>query len=126
MYAASAYADVVVVVSANSTVTRLTPEQVTNIFLGKTDVFPNGIKAVPIDQAEENPIRNEFYLKVSSKSSSQLSAYWTKIIFTGNGFPPKILNDDVSVKKAVANNPNAIGYIDKNEADKSVRVILVP
>ena len=126
MYAAGACADVVVVVSAKSEITHLTAEQVTKIFLDKTDTFPDGSNVVPVDQNEGSAIRDEFYSKVANKSRSQLSAYWTKIIFTGNGYPPKQLEGDASVKKAVANNPNAIGYINRIAVDGSVRVILAP
>lgn len=126
IFAASANADVVVVVSAESAVTRLSAEQTTRIFLGKVTTFPNGTDAVPIDQVERNPVRDEFYSRVANKSSSQLAAYWAKIIFTGDGNPPKQMEGNESVKKAVARNPNAIGYIDKNAVDSSVRVILVP
>lgn len=126
MYAASVYADVVVVVSARSAVTRLTAEQVTRIFLGKTDAFPNGGNAVPIDQAEGNITRDEFYSKVANKNSSQVTAYWARVIFTGDGYPPKLLEGNVAVRKAVADNPNAIGYIDKSAVNSSVRVILAP
>jgi ABC-type phosphate transport system substrate-binding protein len=126
MYASGAQAEVVVVVSAQSTVTRLTATQVKDIFLGKTGVFPNGNKAVPIDQIEDNPPREDFYLKVANKSPAQLSAYWAQVIFTGNGFPPESLSDDKAVKRAVANNSNAIGYIDRGAVDSSVRIILVP
>ena len=126
MPAVSASADVVVIVSARSEVTRLTAEQVAKIFLNKVDVFPNGAKAVPVDQAEGNPVRDEFYSRVVNKSSSQLTAYWARITFTGDGNPPKLLEGDVAVKKAVAADPNAIGYIDKSAVDGSVRVILAP
>lgn len=126
MSAASASADVVIVVSARSAITHLTTEQVARIFLGKTDAFPNGGKAVPVDQAEGNAIRDEFYAKVLNKSPSQVSAYWTRIIFTGDGQPPKLLENNVAIKKAVADNPDAIGYIDKSAVDSSVRVILAP
>lgn len=124
--AANASADVVVIVSARSAVTHLTAEQVAKIFLDKTDVFPNGGKADPVDQAEGRAIRDEFYSKVLSKSSPQLAAYWARIIFTGDGHPPKQLEDNWAVKKAVADNPNAIGYIDKSAVDSSVRIILAP
>lgn len=126
MSAASASADVVVVVSARSEITRLTAEQVTRIFLNKVDTFPNGAQAVPVDQAEGNAIRDEFYSRVVNKSSSQLNAYWAGIVFTGDGRPPKLLEGDTAVRKAVASNPNAIGYIDKSAVDSSVRVILAP
>jgi ABC-type phosphate transport system substrate-binding protein len=124
--AVKAHADVVVIVSAKSPITRLTPEQTARIFLGKTNSFPDGGDAGPIDQAEGSAIREEFYSKVAHKSSSQLSAYWAKIIFSGDGRPPAILGSDAAVRKAVANNLSAIGYIDKSDVDSSVRVILEP
>ncbi len=126
MSAMSASADVVVVVSTKSAVTRLTAEQITRIFLGKTDAFPNGGNAIPVDQAEGTTIRDEFYSKVTNKSSSQVTAYWARIIFTGDGQPPKSLQGNVTVKRAIADNPHAIGYIDKSAVDSSVRVVLEP
>ncbi len=126
MVAASAAAEVVVVVSAKSHVTSLTREQTAKIFLGKASNFPNDGNAVPIDQAEGSKIRDEFYTKVTNKSSSQLTAYWAKVIFTGGGQPPTLLEGNDAVRSAVANNPNAIGYIDKSAVDSSVRVILAP
>jgi ABC-type phosphate transport system substrate-binding protein len=123
---AKAHADVVVIVSAKSPITSLTAEQTARIFLGKISNFPDDGDAVPIDQAEGSAIRDEFYSKVVHKNSSQLSAYWAKVIFTGDGRPPEKLESNVAVRKAVANNPNAIGYIDKNAVNRSVRVILAP
>ncbi len=123
---ARAHADVVVIVSAKSPITSLTAEQTARIFLGKVSNFPDEGDAVPIDQAEGSAIRDEFYSKVVHKNSSQLSAYWAKVIFTGDGRPPEKLESNVAVRKAVANNPNAIGYIDKNAVNRSVRVILAP
>jgi len=124
MVTASAHADVVVIVSAKSPVTSLTAAQTTRIFLGKVDSFPDDSDALPIDQAEGSAIRDEFYSKVVHKSSSQLAAYWAKVIFTGDGRPPEKLESNVTVSKTIATNPNAIEYIDKSAVDKSVRVIL--
>ena len=124
--APQARADVVVIVSARSSILRINADQTTKIFLGKTDSFPNGVNAVPIDQADGSSVRNEFYSKVANKRPSQLTAYWAKIIFTGDGYPPKLLEGNQAVKKAVADNPNAIGYINKSTVDSSVRVILEP
>ena len=122
----SAQAEVVVVVSSKSSVTSLTAEQTAKIFLGKVVTFPNERTAFPIDQPEGSAIRDEFYSKVTHKNASQLTAYWAKIIFTGEGRPPQLIAGDVAVRKAVANNPNAIGYIDKSAVNRSVRVVLKP
>ncbi len=126
MVATSAQADVVVIVSSKSSVTSLTAEQATRIFLGKVVTFPNGQAAVPIDQPEGSPARDEFYKEVAHKSPSQLTAYWAKIIFTGDGRPPKLVAGDVAVRKSIANDPNAIGYIDKKALNRSVRIVLKP
>jgi ABC-type phosphate transport system substrate-binding protein len=122
----SAQAEVVVVVSSKSSVTSLTAEQTAKIFLGKVVTFPNDRTAFPIDQPEGSAIRDEFYSKVAHKNSSQLTAYWAKIIFTGEGRPPQLMAGDMAVRKAIANNPNAIGYIDKSAVNHSVRVVLKP
>ncbi len=124
--AMNAYADVVVIVSSKSSVTSLTAEQVTKIFLGKVVTFPNGQAAVPIDQPEGSETRDDFYATVAHKNSSQLTAYWAKIIFTGDGRPPRLIAGDVAVRKTIANDPNAIGYIDKKALNRSVRVVLKP
>ena len=126
LFVASAHADVVVVVSAKSPIKSLTADQTTKIFLGKIVTFPNGQAATPIDQPEGSASRDEFYAKVAHKNSSQLTAYWAKIIFTGNGRPPTLLPDNIAVRKAIASNPNAIGYIDRSAVNRSVRVVLVP
>ena len=125
-FVARAHADVVVVVSAKSSVKSLTSEQTARIFLGKVVTFPNGQTAFPIDQPEGSAIRDEFYSKVAHKNPSQLTAYWAKVIFTGDGHPPKLLADNLAVRKAIASNPNAIGYIDKSAVNRSVRVVLKP
>jgi len=126
MFTANANADVVVVVSAKSHITNLTADQTAKIFLGKTSSFPDNSAAIPIDQPVGSDIRDEFYSKVVRKNPSQLAAYWAKIIFTGDGHPPEMLDGSTAVRKAVASNPNAIGYIDKRSVNRSVRVILEP
>jgi len=122
--AGAAQADVVAVVSANSTVTTLSKNQVADIFLGKTTRFPDGSVVVPIDQAEGTLERNEFYIRFTGKSAAQIKAHWSKIIFTGRGQPPKALANGIQIRKLLAQNPHAIGYIERNMVDGSVKVLL--
>lgn len=116
-------ADVVVVVSATSTVTALSQPQIAAIFLGNNARLPNGEQAEPLDQAEGSGTRDEFYVKFTGKSAAQMKAHWSKIIFTGRGQPPKELPLSADVKKQLAANPNAIGYIEKTVVDATVRVV---
>jgi ABC-type phosphate transport system substrate-binding protein len=120
----TASADVVVIVSAKSPIATLDPDQVANIYLGKSANFPGNGEAVPLDLAMDSSTRNEFYAKATGKSPTLLKAYWSKLIFTGKGQPPKEVPDDAVVKKLVADNPKYIGYIDRNAVDPSVKVVL--
>jgi ABC-type phosphate transport system substrate-binding protein len=122
--AGMATGEVVAVVSARNPTATLSRNQVVDIFLGKTSRFPDGSQAVPIDQAEGSAAREEFYLKFAGKSPAQLNAHWSKIIFTGRGQPPREVANGVEVKKRLAENPNAIGYIEQNLVDGSVKVVL--
>lgn len=121
----AARADVVVIVSAHSHVTTLSTAQVSDIFLGKTAKFPNGTIAIPLDQVDASTVRREFYAKVTDKSPQLLKAYWSKLIFTGQGEPPREVIDSGAVKKLVASSPNSIGYIESTAADSSVKIILM-
>jgi ABC-type phosphate transport system substrate-binding protein len=120
------HAEVVVVVSAKSTVITLNRAEVARIFLGKTTTFPNGESAVPLDQADNNSTYHEFYTKVTSKSAAQLKAYWSKIIFAGDGQPPKALANSDAIKKNLTSNTHAIGYLDRSAVDDSLKIVLVP
>jgi len=116
--------EVAVVVSAKSKVDKLTDEQIFDIFSSKTSTFPNGETSVPIDQQPGVNIRGTFYTKVCNKTSQQMQSYWAKMIFTGKGRPPKTASSSAEVKSILANNPDAIGYIEKSAVDSSVRVLL--
>jgi ABC-type phosphate transport system substrate-binding protein len=119
-------ADVVAVVSSKNPVTSLSKSQVADIFLGKTARFPDGTLAVPIDQEESSPARDEFYATFTGKSPAQIKSHWTKIIFTGRGQPPKAVSNSTEVSRLIAANPQAIGYIERSAVDSSVKVLNQP
>lgn len=120
-----AAAELVVIVSSKSPVTTLRPDQVADIFLGKIAHFPDGSQAVALDQRIGSPERDEFYVKVASKTRPLVKAYWTKMIFTGRGEPPKEISGSVAVRKMVADNPSLIGFINKSALDASVKTVLL-
>jgi ABC-type phosphate transport system substrate-binding protein len=122
--AASSFAQVAVVVGAKSAAAALTAEQAAGLFLGKTDQLPGVGTALLLDQAEGSAVRELFYTKVAGKSGSQVKAAWSRLVFSGKATPPKELASSAEVKKMVAANPNAIGYIEKSAVDGSVKVLL--
>ncbi|SDD64339.1 hypothetical protein SAMN05428966_10572 [Massilia sp. PDC64] len=112
-----AMAEVVVVVNPKAAASSMTKDEVAQFFLGKSSALS------PVDQPESAPIRAEFYKKVTDKEASQVKALWSKLVFTGKATMPKEAADSAAVKKIVASDPKAIGYIDKSAVDASVKVI---
>ena len=117
--------EIMVIVSASNQAGALRQDQVADIFLGQIGHFPDGTDVVALDQGIGSAIRDEFYLKVTSKTPPLLKAYWTKMIFTGRAQPPRELPDSIAVRKLVAANPNLIGYIDRSALDSSVKAVLL-
>jgi ABC-type phosphate transport system substrate-binding protein len=116
--AAPSMAEVVAVVGAKSPAATMTNDQVAQFFLGKSTAM------TPIDQADGSAVRNEFYKKVADKEASQAKALWSKLVFTGKATLPKEMAGSAEVKKAVAADPKAIGYIEKSAVDATVKVVL--
>ena len=123
LWGGGAFAEVVPVVSAKSPANALSKNQLVDIFLGKASRFPDGTPAVPIDLAEGSSTRDEFYARYAGKSPAQLTAHWSKIIFTGRGQPPREVATGAELKKRLATIPGAIGYLDQDQVDASVQVI---
>jgi ABC-type phosphate transport system substrate-binding protein len=106
-----------IVVIGNPAASPLTKEQVADVFLGKNQAL------TPVDQVESAPIRAEFYKQATGRDLAQIKSTWSRLVFSGKGQAPKELADNAAVKKAVATDPKAVGYIDKSAVDGSVKVV---
>ncbi|WP_042152722.1 MULTISPECIES: hypothetical protein [unclassified Pseudoalteromonas] len=115
-------AEIAVIVNKNNSVT-INAEEIKGIFLGKINTFPNGLEAIPLVQKSKTPIANEFTKKVLKKTYSQVQAYWSKLVFTGQGTSPKELSNNKKVISIVSSNLNTIGYINAKDIPDNVRVI---
>lgn len=116
-----AFAEVAVIVNPGNA-SALDADTIKKIYLGKTKSFDNGNKVNPATQ-NGTAVAEEFNSKVVGKSSSQLNAYWSKLVFTGKGTPPEKLDTDQAVIDFVAANADSIGYIDSSKATDKVKVI---
>jgi ABC-type phosphate transport system substrate-binding protein len=111
-------AEIAVIVNPKNPATRMFSEQAAQFFIGKSTLF------TPVEHNEGSALRNEFNTKVLGKDSAQVKSIWSKLVFTGKGTAPKEYGSSAEVKKAVAADVSAIGYIEKSAVDDSVKVIL--
>lgn len=114
--------EVVVVVSARSTISELSEGEIADIFLGRLGRLGKTV-VTPLDQAEGSPARDEFYREFTGKSPAQVKALWSKLIFTGRGRPPRALASDREVLQALRDNPGAIGYVRRSSVDSTARIL---
>lgn len=107
-------ADLVVIVHPGAA--PLNKEQAADVFLGRAP------RAVPLNLPLGTPLRDEFYLRLTGRDAAQVRAVWSRVIFTGKGLAPKEYPDASAVKRVVAENPRAVGYIERSAVDASVKV----
>lgn len=120
--ASASIAQTVVVVHPSNT-TTFDENAVRRIFLGKIKSFDNGTSVKPINLKPGDPVRDKFDRAALNKSSSQVKSYWSKLLFTGKGTPPKEVSSATEAKQMVSTNPEAIAYIDQSMVDSSVKVV---
>jgi ABC-type phosphate transport system substrate-binding protein len=116
MLAPMVQADVVLI--GNLAAPTMSKDEVVQYFLGKNQAMK------PLDRSSSDPIKTQFYHQLTGQDLSQVKAAWSRLVFTGKASAPKELPDAAAVKKAVAADPKAIGYIDKSEVDQTVKVLL--
>lgn len=109
-------ADIVVIVHPSAQ--PLSKEKAGDIFLGKEPTY------APVDYPDSVPLKAEFYKKLTSRDLTQVKTTWTRVVFTGKGLAPKEHADAAAIKKAVAADPKAVGYIEKSALDGTVKAAL--
>lgn len=116
------FAKLVVVVAKDSAITELDENTVQNIFLSRTNRYPDGNKAKPIE-LHNNEHRKEFYTLLTGKSPKQLSAYWTTLIFSGKGTPPKKYNELDKLLETINTEVGMITYLDSSSITDDMKVV---
>ncbi len=120
-----AQAELAIIAHPDNPEPALTLNQVKRLYLAKSNSFPQGGKARRADQEAGSPAYREFLEKVLKSRKKQLDAYWSKMTFTGRGIRPETVGGDAEVKAWVKQRPEGIGYIDLEQIDEQVKVMLI-
>ena len=118
-----AVADQVIVIVNKDNPNHVDRAFVLRIYTGAVKGWPDGSPVFALDQNEGSPVREQFGSAVLGKSQANLRAIWSQNIFTGKGYPRKLATPDEQMKRIVANNRNAIGYVLESSLDDSVRAL---
>jgi ABC-type phosphate transport system substrate-binding protein len=102
---------------------KLSLEEVAQIYLRRRRFWDDGAAIVPLNMASDAPLRAQFAERVLNQSQARLADYWNRQYFQGI-LPPATLASTEAVRRYVASEPNAIGYVPASEVNRSVRVVL--
>jgi ABC-type phosphate transport system substrate-binding protein len=102
---------------------ELTVDQLAQIYLRRKQHWDDGEIIVPLNLATGLPQRAQFSRRVLRQGEARLADYWNRRYFDGV-MPPSTLASTVAVRRYVATDRRAIGYVPAAEVDASVRVVL--
>jgi ABC-type phosphate transport system substrate-binding protein len=114
-----------VMVNEANPVSSLSREELSDLFLKKKSIWPDGSLVLPVDQLEETEVREAFNREIHRKSGSAVRAYWQQRIFSGRDVPPPEKETDANVIVYVRRNRGAIGYISANSPAAGGKIVPV-
>lgn len=115
-----------VVVHASNPVTRLTREQVSQIFLRRVTLWDNRRPVLPVDQGSGSPVRRSFTRQVHRRTIASVQTYWQQQTFAGRGVSPPERASDEEILAYIRRYPNGIGYVHADaNLGADVKVVIV-
>lgn len=115
---------IAVIVGERSVVTRISVDDLRELYLRRTRLWPNGTRAIPINLPPDHPARARFSQLVLSRSPQDLVSYWNARYFEGIT-PPLVLPSAAAIRAYLATEPAAIAYLPSEEVQDGCRVVLV-
>jgi ABC-type phosphate transport system substrate-binding protein len=123
--ASDAASEIDVVVNKSNKIGALSLEEVRRIFVGERSFWPGGKRITILMLAQDQPERTVVLREVFKMNESDYTKYFLQAAFTGRvQAPPKDLSSAAQMKARLLANPNAIGYLRKEDVDDSVNVLL--
>ena len=105
----------VIAVSNDVDISKISQNDLQNIFLGRKTHWDNG-KRIKIALSAENSTKlDEFLVNTVGKSKRRFKKYWLKKVFAGYGIAPKIFTDNEKAIKFTQEQENSITYISINK-----------
>jgi hypothetical protein len=113
--------ELVLIVHRDSGISTLSREQASHLFLGRVKMLPSGGRA---NVVEVEPLRASFYRRLLGREIAEINAYWARLQFSGRTQPPLRVSDSAAAVARVAEDPQAIAFVDAVPEDPRARVVL--
>jgi phosphate transport system substrate-binding protein len=116
---------VAIIVDPSNPKADISLEELKQLFLGKRGEWPDGARAVPVDQEAGGNTREAFNSTVLKMDQAAVERHWTDQKMRGAGVAPKVASSPASAVKLVAKVRGAVAYVPVSAVDPSVKVLTV-
>lgn len=89
------------------------------VFTMRVREWPDGTPIRVFVLPDDNPLSDVFYRERLGMYSYVLRRAWDRMVFTGTGFAPTVLESEKEMIQRVRSTPGAIGYVRKRESSQS-------
>ncbi|WP_317931503.1 hypothetical protein [Halioxenophilus sp. WMMB6] len=110
-------AEVVVIVNSAQQQEELSGETLLRLFAMKKKFWSDGTPVTVFTLPNNNDTYKEFtnlYLKMQPH---QLNRLWHRLVFSGTGVKPEVVDSMQAMLEKVAATPGAVGYVDRLQVD---------
>ena len=116
--------DIVVIVNPQNPITSIDAGELRPIFqTTKTSWGNSAGDALPLNLADDNPMRQEFDKAVLGLDPDRVARYWQDRKIRGGARPPVKVSSTSAVVKGVAAKTGAVGYVKASEANATVKIV---
>lgn len=91
----------------------LTRDELREIFFGRQTRWRDGSPLRVFVLPDQNPLHIRFSKEVLGVYPYQLRSAWDRMVYSGTGTPPSIVESIEQMKLLIKETPGAIGYIEK-------------
>jgi hypothetical protein len=113
-----------VVVNPSISISSISRDELSRVFLKKASKFHDGHAASPVDLPSSSSVRDSFSRDVHGKPTSAVEAYWQQQVFSGREVPPAEKGEGAALD-FVRSNSNGIAYVSPGAETDGVKVINV-
>ncbi|WP_345418216.1 hypothetical protein [Halioxenophilus aromaticivorans] len=127
LWAASASpssAETILIMNAGLEGEQLSNNDLLRVYAMKKRTWSNGEPVVVYTLPNKSRQHRDFVYNYLRMQSHHLSRLWHKLVFSGTGSKPEVVNSAAEMLEKVANTPGAIGYLDGTEVNMASQSVI--
>ncbi len=112
-----------VVIHPNTEISTLSRNLLRSIFSMRLRTWQNGLPVVVFVLPDDAPLHSRFAKQKLNIFPYQLRAAWDRMVYSGTGQAPFVVQTEEEMRSRIASTPGAIGYLDNSKIDGSVQIV---